>query len=214
MARRATMAHPVLRHPPAGLGRGLATMRPVLTLLPDQTLRLDFEEVAYAPIASDAALGALLFTLRADAVDIARARHADRSELRLALATARAYARILDRHAGRLARAQPLLPGAVTEAEARTWFAGAAAAVPAAEQERFCWRVARRLGPEPWSDGHAAIELHNQQFGLFEPTFDAPERQDAPTAADELHAAANAHDSDARPETSAGDMDAAPGLPT
>jgi hypothetical protein len=156
-------------------------MHPVLTLLPDQTLRLDHAEVAYAPIASDAALGALLFTLRVDAVELAPVRHVDRPELRLALATARAYARILERHAGRATRTQPLLPAAVTEAEARAWFAGAAAAVPAAGQERFCWLVARRLGVEPWSDGRAAIELHNQQFGLFEPGFEALE----PTAAAE-----------------------------
>src|SRR6516225_2040989 len=167
--------------PAAGRERpGLATMRAVLTLLPDQTLRLDHDEVAYAPIASDAALGALLFTLRVEAVDLAHARHADRPELRLALATAREFARILERHAGRAERARALLPAAVTEGAARAWFAGAAAAVPAAEQERFCWRVARRLGPEPWSDGHAAIELHNQQFGLFEPVEPAPTVAGAP----------------------------------
>jgi hypothetical protein len=144
----------------------------VLTLLPDQTLRLDHDEVAYAPIASDAALGALLFTLGIDDVDLSGARVSDRTELRLALATARQYAHILARHAGRAARGEALLPAVVPESAARGWLVGAAAAVPAAEQERFCRRVAQRLGAEPWSDGHAAIELHNQQFSLFDTDFE------------------------------------------
>jgi len=152
-------------------------MRPVLTLLPDQNLRLDHDEVAYAPITSDAALGALLFTLCVDDIDLSRARVADRTELRLALSTARQYAHILARHAERPARSEPRLPAVVSEAAARGWLLSAAAAVPAAEQERFCWRVARRLGTEPWSDGHAAIELHNQQFSLFEA--DLPEEEGA-----------------------------------
>jgi hypothetical protein len=163
-----------------------ATMRPVLTRLPDHTLRLVHDEIAYAPIAGDAALGALLFTLSADDVDLAAARAADRPELRLSLAAARQYARILARHAERAARGEPLLPAGMTEATARGWLAAAAAAVPAAEQERFCWRVARQLGPEPWSDGHPAIELHPQQFPLFEASFeeteDTPRDEAAPAA--------------------------------
>ena len=147
-------------------------MRPVLTLLPDQTLRLDHDEVIYAPIAGVAALGALLFTLRLDDIDPKHARAAHRSELRLALAAARQYTRILERHAGRASRGEPLLPQGVTEATARGWLMSAAAAVPAAEQARFCWRVARRLGAEPWSDGQAAIALHQQQFALFEASFE------------------------------------------
>jgi hypothetical protein len=150
-------------------------MRPVLTLLPDQTLRLDHDGIAYAPLRGDAALGALLFTLRVEAIDLRRARVADRTELHLALATAREFARLLERHAARPARGESRLPAVVTEDDARAWFAGAAAGVPQAELERFCWRVARRLGPEPWSDGRPAIELHHQQFGLFEANFDDAE---------------------------------------
>jgi len=156
----------------------------VLTLLPDQTLRLDHDEVAYTPIASDAALGALMFTLGIDDIDLSDARVADRTELRLALSTARQYARILARHAARPARGEALLPAIVAEAAARGWLVSAAAAVPAAEQERFCWRVARRLGAEPWSDGQPAIELHNQQFALFESGFEETEgTPDVPDAA-------------------------------
>jgi hypothetical protein len=146
----------------------------VLTILPDQTLRFDHEGVTYAPLANDPALGALLFALGVhDAdVDLSTARVAERPELQLVLATARQFAHLLARHAARANRTEPLLPTVVSEDTARTWLVNAAAAVPAAEQERFCWRVARRLGAAPWSDGRAAIELHNQQFGLFEASFE------------------------------------------
>jgi hypothetical protein len=150
-------------------------MRPVLTILPDQTLRLIHEEVAYAPIPGDAALGALLFALNLGEVNLAAARHAEKPALRLALATARQFARILERHAGRAERERPLLPVVVSVDTARGWLLGAAEVVPAAERERFCWRAARRLGENPWGDGSPAIALHNQQFCLFEASFDDPD---------------------------------------
>lgn len=149
-------------------------MPPVLTLIDDLTVRFVHDEVTYEPLRSDAVLGALLFTLGVDKMDFAQARHAHRPTLRLVFDTARQFARVLERHAGRAERAQPMLPAKVGIGDARGWFAQAAAAVPEAEQERFCWRVARRLGPDPWGDGSPAIELHNQQFGLFEANFEEP----------------------------------------
>jgi hypothetical protein len=150
-------------------------MPPVLTLIDDLTLRFVHDEVTYEPLRADAVLGALLFTLGVDDVDLSGARHAHKTTLRLSLATARQFVRVLERHAARAERGQPLLPAKVGVEDARGWFAAAAAAVPEAEQERFCWRVARRLGPDPWGDGSPAIELRNQQFGLFEAGFEAPE---------------------------------------
>jgi hypothetical protein len=156
----------------------------VLTLIDDLTVRFVHDEVTYEPLRGDAVLGALLFTLGVDKVDLANARHAHKTTLRLVFDTARQFAHVLERHAGRADRAQPLLPAKVSVADARGWFAQAAAAVPEAEQERFCWRVARRLGPDPWADGSAAIELRNQQFGLFEADFEEREEgAPAPAAA-------------------------------
>jgi hypothetical protein len=150
-------------------------MGPVLSLIDDLTLRFVHDEVTYQPIPSDAALGALLFALGVDTVDLSGARLGQKPALRIALATAQQFARILERHAARPDRAQPQFPAKVGIADARGWLAAAAAAVPEAEQERFCWRVARRLGPDPWGDGSPAIELRNQQFGLFEASFDEVE---------------------------------------
>jgi hypothetical protein len=173
----------------------MAAMTALLQLLNDQKLRLVHEDVAYAPIAGDAALGALLFALRLDepgAVGFEGARVAERPELHLALATARQFAHALRRHAGRTERGMPALPGVVSENEARGWLLAAAEAVPAAEQERFCWRVARRLGPAPWADGSAAIELRHQQFGLFGEAFEAMEAAEAAATATATAAAAAA----------------------
>jgi hypothetical protein len=173
----------------------MAAMTALLQLLNDQKLRLVHEDVAYAPIAGDAALGALLFALRLDepgAVGFEGARVAERPELHLALATARQFAHALRRHAGRTERGMPALPGVVSENEARGWLLAAAEAVPAAEQERFCWRVARRLGPAPWADGSAAIELRHQQFGLFGEAFEAMEAAEAAATATAAAAAAEA----------------------
>jgi hypothetical protein len=54
---------------------------------------------------------------------------------------------------------------------AHAWVHAAAATVPEAERDRFCWRLARRLGADPWCDGRPAIALANQQFGMFEEGF-------------------------------------------
>jgi hypothetical protein len=158
-------------------------MRLVLTLIDDQTLRFVHDEVTYEPLHSDAALGALLFTLAVNTVDLSGARVAQKPLLHIALATAQQFARVIERHAGRADRTQAMLPPKVDVEVVRGWFKSAAAAVPAAEQERFCWRVARRLGPDPWGDGRPAIELHNQQFGLFDADFESLEAEgaEAPT---------------------------------
>ncbi|HEX7688823.1 MAG TPA: hypothetical protein VF453_14010, partial [Burkholderiaceae bacterium] len=89
-------------------------MTALLQLLDDHKLRLVHEDVAYAPIAGDAALGALLFALRLDeagAVAFEDARVADRPALHLALSTARQFAHALRRHAGRVERGSPALTG-------------------------------------------------------------------------------------------------------
>jgi len=57
--------------------------------------------------------------------------------------------------------------------------------VPEASRDHFCWRLARRLGVDPWCDGRPAIALANQQFGMFEEGFEEVEaraepRSDAP----------------------------------
>jgi hypothetical protein len=58
----------------------------------------------------------------------------------------------------------------------------AALAVPEAERDRFCWRLARRLGADPWGDGRPAIALANQQFGMFEEGFEEIEARAAAVA--------------------------------
>ena len=145
-----------------------------LTALRADAIRVSHDDVHYEPLASDAALGALLFALDLlgrDAVDVAAMRYADRVALVPALEAARQYGLILARHVDRLDRATPRLPPSVKLDDAHAWVHAAAAAVPEAERDRFCWRLARRLGTDPWCDGRPAIALANQQFGMFEEGF-------------------------------------------
>ncbi len=150
-------------------------MPAILIPLRADTLRVVHEDIAYEPVGSDAALGALLFALDLlgpGAVDTAGMRHADRLALLPALQAARQYAHILQRHADRLDRAVPRLPESVRVDQAHAWVHAGAAAVPEAERDRFCWRLARRLGADPWCDGRPAVTLANQQFGMFEEGFE------------------------------------------
>ena len=152
-------------------------MPAVLTLLRTDTHRLAHDDIAYEPLTSPSTLGALLFALdllASDAVAFDGARYADRIAMQPALAAARQFGLILQRHARRADRATPLLPASVQLEAARGWVHAAAAAVPEKEVERFCWRFARALGVDPWCDGRPAIELQNQQFALFEGGFDEP----------------------------------------
>ena len=149
-------------------------MPATLTPLRGDAIRLVHEDVADEPIASDAALGALLFALDLlgrDAFDVAAMRYADRVALVPALDAARQYGLILQRHVDRPDRSTPLLPPAVRVDQACAWVHDAAVAVPEAERDRFCWRLARRLGANPWCDERPAIALANQQFGMFEEGF-------------------------------------------
>ena len=149
-------------------------MPAILTLLRADAIRVSHDDVHYEPLAGDAALGALLFALDLlgrDAVDVAAMRYADRVALVPALEAARQYGLILARHVDRADRAQPLLPPSVKLDDAHAWVHAAAASVPDAERDRFCWRLARRLGTDPWCDGRPAIALANQQFGMFEEGF-------------------------------------------
>jgi ABC-type transporter Mla subunit MlaD len=141
-------------------------MHAVLTITDDH-LRLEHEAVTYEPIASDAALGALLFALPPAEVRFTGATAAARPALQLSLATARQFAALLARHAARPDRALPRLPAGVSIAQAREWARAAGDAVPPAEHERFCARVAQALGDDPWGDGSPAVVLRHQQFGLF-----------------------------------------------
>lgn len=153
-------------------------MPAALTLLRADTLRLAHDDVTYEPLTSPSTLGALLFALDAlapDAVTVDGARYADRVAMRPALAAARQFGLIMQRHAQRADRAAPRLPASVRLDDVHAWAHAAAAAVPEKEVERFCWRFARRLGADPWCDGRPAIELQNQQFALFEGGFDDPE---------------------------------------
>jgi len=155
-------------------------MPATLTALRADTIRLTHDDVHYEPIASDAALGALLFALDLlgrDAFDVAAMRYADRVALGPALDAGRQYGLILQRHVDRADRAVPRLPAAVKVDDAHAWVHAAAAAVPEAERDRFCWRLARRLGADPWGDGRPAIALANQQFGMFEEGFEEVERR-------------------------------------
>jgi len=145
-------------------------MPATLTSLRADAIRLTHDDVAYEPLVDDAALGALLFALdllERDAFDVAAMRYADRMALAPALEAARQYGLILRRHVDRADRAVPLLPAAVKVEHAHAWVHAAAVAVPEAERDRFCWRLARRLGDDPWGDGRPAIALANQQFGMF-----------------------------------------------
>jgi hypothetical protein len=154
-------------------------MSATLTSLRPDAIRLTHDDLHYEPVANDAALGALLFALDLlgrDAFDIAAMRHADRVALGPALDAARQYGLILRRHVDRADRAVPLLPAAVKVDDAHGWVHAAAAAAPEAERDRFCWRLARRLGADPWGDGRPAIALANQQFGMFEEGFEEIER--------------------------------------
>ena len=150
-------------------------MTATLTSLRSDAIRLTHEDVHYEPIATDAALGALLFALDLlgrDAFDVASMRYADRVALGPALDAARQYGLILQRHIDRPDRASPRLPASVKVDDAHAWVHAAAARVPEAERDRFCWRLARRLGADPWGDGRPAIALANQQFGMFEEGFE------------------------------------------
>ena len=149
-------------------------MPALLTYLRSDAIRLTHGDVAYEPITSDAALGALLLALDLldrRAFDVPAMRYADRVALVPALDAARQYGLILRRHVDRVDRAVPLLPPSVTVDTAHGWVHEAAALVPEAERDRFCWRLARRLGANPWCDERPAIALANQQFGMFEEGF-------------------------------------------
>jgi hypothetical protein len=153
-------------------------MPATLTALRADAIRVTHEDVHYEPIGTDAALGALLFALDLlgrDAVDVGAMRYADRVALVPALDAARQFGLILKRHAERPDRASPLLPEAVRVDDVHAWAHAAAAIVPEAERDRFCWRLARRLGADPWCDERPAIALANQQFGMFEEGFEAIE---------------------------------------
>jgi hypothetical protein len=150
-------------------------MPAILTTLRADAIRVTHEDVNYEPIVGDAALGALLFALDLlgrDAVDVAAMRYADRVALAPALDAARQYGLILSRHVGRADRRASLLPESVGVDDAQAWVHAAAMAVPEAERDRFCWRLARRLGADPWCDDRPAIALANQQFGMFEEGFE------------------------------------------
>ena len=150
-------------------------MPAILTPLRGDAIRLTHDDVNYEPIVRDAALGALLFALDLlgrDAIDVAAMRYADRLVLGPALDAARQHGLILQRHVNRADRTTPLLPSATTTGHAYAWVHEATRAVPDAERDRFCWRLARRLGESPWCDGRPAIALENQQFGMFEEGFD------------------------------------------
>ena len=160
-------------------------MTATLTSLRADAIRLTHDDVPYEPIATDAALGALLFALDLlgrDAFDVAAMRYADRVALGPALDAARQYGLILQRHTHRADRTSTLLPPAVSVDDAHAWVHAAAASVPEAERDRFCWRLARRLGADPWGDGRPAIALANQQFGMFEEGFEEIEARAAAVA--------------------------------
>jgi hypothetical protein len=175
-------------------------MPATLTSLRGDAIRLAHEDVAYEPIASDAALGALLFSLDLlgrDAFDVPAMRYADRLALLPALDAARQYGLILQRHVDRADRSTPLLPASVKVDDAHAWVHAAAAAVPEAERDRFCWRLARRLGENPWCDERPAIALANQQFGMFEEGFAEIEAAGLPLAVDAIEAAPEGPGADA-----------------
>ena len=150
----------------------IATPLPAtIEITQDPLMRVEHDGVVYEPVPTDAALGALLFALRPGSVRAGHPRYADRLHLQLSLLTARQFERVLQRYADRADRDEPGLPPRVAVADVRDWVLRAARSVPAAEQERFCWRLAQRLGPDPWGDGSPAIELSGQQFALFRTAF-------------------------------------------
>lgn len=164
-------------------------MTATLTSLRSDAIKLTHDDVNYEPVGNDAALGALLFALDLlgrDAFDVAAMRYADRVALGPALDAARQYGLILQRHVDRPDRASPLLPAAVKVDDAHAWVHAAAHAVPEGERDRFCWRLARRLGADPWGDGRPAIALANRQFGMFEEGFEEIEARAAAAAAAEV----------------------------
>jgi hypothetical protein len=178
------------------------TMPAILTSLRGDAIRVTHDDVNYEPIARDAALGALLFALDLlgrDAVDVAAMRYADRVALLPSLDAARQYGLILQRHVDRADRSHPLLPPSVTIDQASGWVHDAAVAVPAAERDRFCWCLARRLGVNPWCDERAAIALANQQFGMFEEGFAQIEAAEALAAAPPAGSVAPVEPSDPAP---------------
>ena len=161
-------------------------MPATLSSLRADAIRLIHDDVVYEPIADDASLGALMFALdllERDAFDVSSMRYADRVTLGPALEAARQYGLVLRRHVDRADRAAPLLPAAVKVDHAHAWVHAAAATVPEAERDRFCWRLARRLGNDPWGDGRPAIALAGQQFGMFEEGFAEMEAREAAAAA-------------------------------
>ncbi|MBW8778369.1 MAG: hypothetical protein JF585_04040 [Burkholderiales bacterium] len=161
-------------------------MPAILTSLRADAIRLTHDDVAYEPLVDDASLGALLFALdllERDAFDVPAMRYADRMTLGPALESARQYGLVLKHHVDRTDRASPRLPAAVKTAHAHAWVHAAALAVPESERDRFCWRLARRLGTDPWCDGRPAIALANQQFGMFEEGFAEMEAREAAAAA-------------------------------
>ena len=160
-------------------------MPATFTALRADAIRVTHDDVHYEPVASDAALGALMFALdllERDVIDVGAMRYADRVALVPALDAARQYGLILQRHVDRAERATPLLPESVKLDDAHAWVHAAATTVPEAERDRFCWRLARRLGADPWCDGRPAIALANQQFGMFEEGFEEMEGRDAAAA--------------------------------
>src|ERR1700761_588883 len=99
-------------------------MTATLTSLRSDAIRLTHDDVAYEPIATDAALGALLFALDLlgrEAFDVPAMRYADRTTLGPALDAARQYGLILQRHVDRADRATALLPAAVRIDDAHAW---------------------------------------------------------------------------------------------
>ncbi len=195
-------------------------MPATLTSLRADAIRLTHDEVAYEPLADDAALGALLFALdllERDAFDVPAMRYADRVALVPALDAARQHGLILRRHVDRADRAVPLLPASVTVDHLHGWVHAAAATVPEVERDRFCWRLARRLGSDPWGDGRPAIALANQQFGMFEEGFEEIEAR-AAAAIDAAPAGPEAapeptSPADVEAETEAADEPAPPAAP-
>jgi hypothetical protein len=162
-------------------------MPATLTCLRGDAIRVTHDDVNYEPLERDAALGALLFALDLldrDAIDVAAMRYADRVTLGPALDAARQYGLILQRHVARADRANASLPASVKVDDAHAWVHEAARAVPEAERDRFCWRLARRLGANPWCDDRPAIALENQQFGMFEEGFEEIEAAQAAVAVD------------------------------
>ena len=175
-----------MRTPTSGLAFRFVpdAMTATLTSLRSDAIRLTHEDVHYEPLASDAALGALLFALDLlgrEAFDVPAMRYADRVALGPALEAARQYGLILQHHVDRADRSAPRLPASVGVDDAHAWVHDAAASVPETERDRFCWRLARRLGADPWGDGRPAIALANQQFGMFEEGFEQIEAQPAAT---------------------------------